>query len=210
MIGALRMVSAPAAEPLTLEEARLHLRLDATGSPATHPEDALVTALISAARHMAEHACYGRKFITQTWDYVLDTFPAGAILLPIGPVQSISFVKYVDANGDEQTLSSALYQSDLIGAPARVLPVLGETWPVTRQDTLNTVTVRVVVGYPGDGGSPEDLRANVPWDIKAALLLILGHLYENRREVVQGTTVTPLPLPWSAAAMLAPYRLPMV
>ncbi|MFK8861999.1 hypothetical protein, partial [Escherichia coli] len=68
------------AEPLALNEARLHLRIIAAADDATaHPDDALVTALIKAARQAAELET-GRKLGEQTFDVLLDAFPLGQSL----------------------------------------------------------------------------------------------------------------------------------
>lgn len=64
----LQLISPPAEEPLSLAEAKLHLRVDFSD------EDALISALISAARQAAE-TITARQLVTARWKYILDAFP---------------------------------------------------------------------------------------------------------------------------------------
>ena len=72
----------PAGEPLTLAEAKPHLRVD------LNDDDALITALISAAREQVEFLT-GQRLITQTWELEL---AAGerCMLEGLLPIQSLS------------------------------------------------------------------------------------------------------------------------
>lgn len=184
----LKLITAPAVEPVTLAEAKAQLR------KTTADEDALISSLIVAARNFAE-AYTGRAFITQTWDYVLDAFPCGLFELPKGPLQSVSSVKYLDSAGVEQTLAAAGYKVDALTDPGRIAPAYGQSWPTTRSEP-NAVTVRFVAGY-GDASA-------VPQAIKEALLLLISHLFENREAVAEGNFSA---LPLGFEPMLAFYRV---
>lgn len=192
----LALVTAPAVEPITLAEARLHLKLDATA------DDDLVTALITAVRERLDGSdgILGRALCTQTWDLLLDAFPGDAIKIPLPPLQFVESIKYVDTSGVLQTLSGSLYQvTGTSGfAPAKVWPAYGETWPSTR-DQPEAVRVRFTAGYLDDS-SPADTQAGVPQAIKAAIKLTLANLYEGRGD---GT----VEFPPQAATLLAPYRV---
>src|SRR3990172_9406936 len=107
---ALALVTAPATEPVTRTEAKVHLRIES----AVTADDTLIDRLIIVARQLGE-AHTGRAFITQTWDLKLDAFPAGRIRLPKAPLSSISSVTYLDTNGASQTWDSGDY---LVDAPA--------------------------------------------------------------------------------------------
>lgn len=203
----LSVVTPPATELMTLEEARLHLRLDAAGSPLEHPDDPLVTKLIKAARTHAENFTR-RVFINTELKYTIDRFPERtrydycdpdrqAIKLPVNPVRSITHLKYLDADGALQTLASADYQKDLESEPARLLHGTDDLWPAV-QEALNAVEVQFVAGY---GIAPSD----VPEGITAAVKLLLGHLYENREAVIVGTSA--VELPFAVETLLWPYRL---
>lgn len=161
---ALKLITAPTAEPVTLAEAKLHLRVDQAS------EDALINVLISAARESAEHITE-RALMPQTWELQLDAFPDAFRLLR-GPVISVTSVKYLDKNGTLQTLDSSQYQVDLTDdAGAWVLPAYGVEWPEARAD-INAARVRYQAGYAD--------AATVPAAIKSWILLMIGTLYENR------------------------------
>lgn len=183
-----KLVTAPATEPITLTEAKLYLRVDDT------TEDNLITALIVAARMQVEKRTY-RPLITQTWELILNSnevLEDSKIYLNKAPLTSITSVKYYDTNNTEQTLSSSFYQTSLNGNPAElVVTSLPQIY-----ERLDAVTIRFVAGYAN--------AAAVPQDIKQAMYFIIGHLYENRQQVVTGTQVNEMPL--SAEYLLEPYR----
>lgn len=191
---ALVLVTAPAAEPVTLTEAKAHLRVDVSS------DDTLITSLIVAAREHVE-SYTGRALISQTWDLFLDGFPDCEIELPRARVQSITSVTYTDANGDAQTWAAAKYQADSKSEPARLKPAYGESYPSTRADTFNTVTVRFVAGYGDDA-------ADVPQLIKNGMLFLIAHLYENR-EAVMGTSFQGFlaEAPLGVKALLYPFKV---
>lgn len=171
-----RVLTPPAAEPVSITEAKLHLRVDGTD------EDALITALIVAARAAAEHET-GRSLVTQTLRLTLDAFPAdGGIELLRGPVQSITQVQYVDAAGSTQTLSGSLYALDNASEYSShyLLPAYGSTWPATREQA-NAVWVDYVAGYGN--------AAAVPQAIKQWILLAVGDMYANRERSAEKPAV---------------------
>lgn len=192
---ALSLVTGPSIEPVTLEEAKRQCRIDET----TTDEDGLVSDLIVAATRYAERFTH-RRFISQVWDHRMDAPPGYAWESPIAPVLSIGSASYIDTDGATQTWSSALYQTDIpagpTAGPARLMPIYNGTWPQTR-DVLNAFTVRFTAGYG-------TTAASVPYDIKAAIKLLIGHLYANREAVNIGNIVTPLPL--GVESLLWPYK----
>lgn len=143
-------IVAPAVEPITLAEAKEHLRRDGD------VEDDLITSYIVAAREHVETFCRLR-LITQRVRLRMDCFPA-AITLPVWPVQSIHQVTYVDSAGAEQTLASTEYTLVQGRKPRIVVPAYQKVWPTT-QAHFNAVAVDVVCGF-GDAASavPEELR----------------------------------------------------
>lgn len=187
----LKLITGPAAEPITLTEAKLHLRVEHT------VDDDLITALIQAAREQAEHLT-GRSLITQTWAQVLDAFPAAEIELGRPPVASITSITYVDPNGDTQTMSSSDYSLDSTTTPGYVLPAATlAAWPNTL-DTANAVTVTFVSGY-GDA-------ADVPAAVKAWMKLHIGTLYKQREGIAAGVSVASLP-DMFVDRLLDPFRV---
>lgn len=169
------LITAPAEEPVTLSEAKLHLRVDHSA------DDTLITALIVAAREQAEHKT-GRVLVTQTWEQVLDAFPADEMRLDVPPVQSITSVKYLDEAGDEQTLDGAAYSLDAAKLPGWLFPA--SEWPAT-YDGANAVRVRMVCGYGA--------ASAVPATIKAWMLLHVGAGYRQREAFAQGAAPAELP-----------------
>lgn len=177
---AIKVITPLATEPVTLVEAKAHLRVVVTD------DDTLITAQISAAREFAEHYT-GRALAPQTLELALDTFPADGIELIRSPVTSITSIKYMDADGVEQTLATADYSLNDYGVTASVEPAADTEWPET-QDVANAVKVRYVAGY-----------TEIPKTVKAAMLLLIGHLYENRQE---GTAFKVEQLPLGVKALL--------
>lgn len=173
---ALKLIAPPAAEPVSLDEAKLQCRIDQT------VEDTLLAAWIAAAREAAEHMTQ-RAFITQTWEVALDAFPAAldepAISLPRPPVIAVVSVKYDDTDGAEQTLDPAAYLLDSYREPARLLLAEGAAWPATNGER-NSVRIRYTAGY-GDAAS------DVPQGIRSWMLVRVASLYKHREEVAGGT-----------------------
>lgn len=169
MAYSLALVTGPASEPVTLSEAKAHLKVEHSD------DDTLITSLIKAARGYCE--TYTRRaFITQTWDLFMDEFPPSSdepIFIHNPKLQSVTHVKYFDINNVEQTWAGANYQVDIATEPGRILPVDGTTWPAVKR-RMNAVNVRYVAGY----GAASD----VPQEIKQAMLLLIGDWYENRED----------------------------
>jgi uncharacterized phiE125 gp8 family phage protein len=197
-----RVTEQPASEPVSLEDARTHLRVTPYGSPLAHPDDDYITALIPTARNFCEEYLR-RGLATQTIQFGLDVFDDD-IAVPLQPVQSIESITYIDTAGAEQTLATSVYELDEYEGVIRLK--YGQRWPSTR-DQSNAVTVTAVVGYT-NGESPDSYP--VPAPIKAAMLLIIGNLYEHRtQDVVNGSQLNFNSLPMGVYSLLQPYRLGM-
>lgn len=205
----LQQIAPPGAEPVTLAEAKNHLRVDVTD------DDALITLLISAARRYAE-VYTGRSFITQQWRLVLDSFPGPsmigvpygvpfslpghAILLEKGNVQSVQSITYTAMDGTTATMPSTDYVVEAVSNPARITPVFGKIWPIPLPQ-IGAVQVNFTAGYgPAETDVPEGIRQ---W-----IMLRAGTLYENREEVaiLNRGKVEPLPF---VDTLLDPYRIVM-
>lgn len=201
MSWSVQTVTPPAGLPVTLEEAKLHLRLPLE-FPAEQQtvEDELIRRLIAAATQDAE-LYQGRAYITRTLRLNLDRFPAGngPIYLPFPPVKQVLSVEYTDAAGQQHTLPATDYVADLAAAPARLVPAPDKGWPLTSLRPVAGVTVTYVAGY---GEDPQD----VPENIRSAILLLVGHLYEHR-EAVYSDRGTPTELPLGVTYLLAKDRV---
>ncbi len=183
----LTLITGPAVEPLSLAEAKAHLRV-------TVPDhDAIIAGHILAARRYAEGYMRG-ALITQTWDYTVDNswpyqrveyghcFAAyvSRIELPLGPVQSVTSVSYLDENGATQTLSGSLYTLHKDRPVAFIAKAYNADWPAVR-NVPAAITIRFVCGY---------LPEAVPDDLRAALLMHVELLFDrntNQRELLEGS-----------------------
>ncbi len=193
----LKLVTHPAVEPVTLDEAKAHLRLD------SNADDAYVSALIAAARERAE-LFLRRALITQTFEYTLDGFPASpsfifstsVIDLPRPPLQAVESIKYIDTAGAEQTLAPESYVIDASSNEiGRIALAWTQYWPITRC-SINSVVIRFLAGY---GDAPEE----VPQVIRQGILIEISNLYENREDIVVGQNIAMLSL---SERLLWPYR----
>lgn len=191
--------TAPTTEPISLEEAKLHLRVATDQTD----EDELIASLVVAAREHIE-TYTNRALITQTWYWKADAFPYwnAPIVLPRPPLSSITSVSYVDANGSTQTWAagSSGYQLVKPTGPkaqyATIWPSYQQIYPVTRYQP-EAVTIEYVCGYGNE--------TNVPESIKHAMKLLIGHLYENREAVT--LDASPVELPLAIPALLGSYTV---
>ncbi|KZY05265.1 hypothetical protein A3721_15150 [Sulfitobacter sp. HI0023] len=182
------MNTAPAETPVSLAEAKAHLRVE----PEVTAEDGLITGLVAAATaHLDGRAgILGRCIVTQTWVQKYDHWHR-IMRLPFPDVQSVA-VSYVDLDGAAQTVAPGLYtiQEDAIGGYVRFEDAFAR--PSIGPDVTG-VSITFDAGF--------GVASNVPSAIKAAILLHIGTLYEYRETMADGVQ------PTNAHEMLiAPYR----
>lgn len=168
-----RLITPPATNPVSLAEACVFLRRE------VGEDDARINALIAAATSFLDGAngMLGRCLVSQTWELVLDEF-SSAIRLPLGPVSSVTSVKYLDTAGAEQTVSTDDYSTDLVSDPQWIVLNADSSWP-TVMDAVNAVTIRFVAGY-----------STVPEVIKQAILFLVSAMYSNGGAVPDDTWKT--------------------
>lgn len=167
------LVSGPSVEPISLAEAKLHLREDGGGQ-----DDLIEDVLIPAARRWVEDYTW-RALITQTWDFTFRRFPSGReIPVPLAPLQSVTSVTYFDTDNASQTVSSSDYIVDTSEEPGSIHLLETASWPST-YTRPSAVTVRAVVGFGAAGTA-------VPETYLQAMRLLLGTWYENRESVLVG------------------------
>lgn len=184
------LTSGPATEPVTVAEAKAHLRVDGTD------EDALIASLILTSRLHIE-AALGLALVTQSWRLTLDAWPQrGVIEVPLRPLQSVAAVRVRDAAGVATTIPLDSYFVDTASMPPRVAPV-GAGWPAAGR-ALAGVEVDLVAGYGGSASS-------VPASIKQALLLLVAHWYEHRDPIEIGSSTTRIPA--AVSDLLAPFKV---
>ena len=186
-----------ATEPISLEEAMQHLRIEAYGYPQKHPDEDYILSLITSAREWCER--YTQKALaTQTITVKLTEF-SNKMVMPIGPMQSVSSIKYLDRNNALQTLATNNYYVDTYSNSILLEP--GSTFPAVSLRE-NSIVIEYIAGYAG---------TNVlPTPIKSAMLLLIGSGYENRQEdYAASTKVTFNSLPMGVYNLLQPYRVAM-
>lgn len=205
---AFKLTIGPLLEPVSITEAKAHLRIDSDA------EDALISALIKAARKKCEEFTE-RSFITQTWDLWMDGFPAkrkqerwwdgtreGAINdlletkkdLPLfrGPLQSVTTLTTYDTDDSASVFASSKYFVDTISENGRISLNFGESWPISLR-SHNAVNVTYVAGYG-------DTSSFVPEDIRLAIKMFLNFFYENRGCEDQD-------IPKAIKILLMPYKI---
>lgn len=184
----LSLITAPASEPVSLTEAKLQCHVDSSA------EDALLTALIVAARQHVEETT-SRALITQTREIRLDAWPL-LLYLPRPPAISITSVTYTDDAGVTATLSASAYALRTGTEPGCVL-FDGTLLPTVTLADMAGVKVRYDCGYGASASS-------VPKPLFQAMLLLIAHWYTNREAVAAGNLA---PLPMAVDALLAPFRV---
>ena len=180
---------------LTLTRAKLHLRLAITeeDAEAYTDEDAIIQGLIDSAYRHAEHYTQA-ALLSRTETLVLDAFPVGSgkIELPWAPVDAIESLEYIDPDGNGQPLDAQALRLDTRPIYPTLAPQWGTEWPRTT-DEPECITITVTVGY-----------AQTPPDIEVALLLLIGHWYENRESVSSSGHQE---VPMGVDMLLAPHRI---
>ncbi len=187
---ALVLTSGPAVEPVTVAEAKAHLRVDAT------EEDTLIASLILTSRLHIE-AALGLALITQSWRTLLDAWGAeAAIELPLRPLQTVDAVRVLPAEGAAVVIAPTSYVVDTASAPPR-LERTGMIWPHPGK-VANGIEIDFTAGFG-------DAAADVPAPLRQALLLLVAHWYERREPIEVGSAETAVP--GSVSELLAPFRM---
>lgn len=181
------------AEPITLAQAKAHLRV------VVADDDAYISGLIMAARQMAE----GRlnRTIVQRRRAVRFSGWGDRMRLLKPPVISVDSIGYVDDTGGEMMLDASRYYLGVVedeeesGLPEIELRA-GEAFPYLDR-RAKPITVYYTAGYPV-GGVPQPI---IQW-----MLLSIGTMYDNRATVVNGVSTAALPDDF-ARWLLQPYMV---
>lgn len=203
-----RLIAGPANEPVTLTEAKLHCRVDEAA------DDALITALIVAARQAVESAT-GRRLITQTWRASFDAWPAKSsdawwdgvreasfssimhasseVSLPFPPLQSVASIKTISDEDAETVYAASNYYVDISSEPGRVVLRKSAAPPIAGR-AANGIEIEFVCGY----------GATAPQALKQACLMLIAHWYENREAVADGAMGS---IPMGYEAIIGPYKV---
>ncbi len=211
----LRLVAPPQSEPITLADAKAHLRVE------TSLDDVLIGAQLRAARGACEQYM-SRALVQQTWKLILDRFPYAEQRLRLyrPPFLSLGQVRYIDIDQTWHTLDPTFTRIIQDNDVAWLVPSdITLWWPYPINPSSGSVEITFTAGYydglqtpaptvenpnptpvPTDG----DPTNKVPAEIKAAILLVLGDLYTNREDTIVGTSAVTIPR--SAEALMSPYR----
>jgi uncharacterized phiE125 gp8 family phage protein len=160
----IKLKTAPADFPIEFEEVKTHLRIDGTD------EDDYIQALIIAATKYCENF-QRRAYVTQTWELWIDEWPE-YFSIPLPPLVSVTSIDYYNTSDVKATVSSADYFVDTKSEPGRIVLNYSKSWPSTTLRPTNGICVTYICGY--------GYSDNVPQNIKQAILLLIGHWFENR------------------------------
>lgn len=180
----LKLITAPTTEPISLAEVKSQLRIDST------TEDTYLGTLITAAREYCE-MFQNRAYITQIWELTLDGWPCFPLKIPMPPLINVTSIKYFDTTDVETLWVDTNYYVDTDSEPGRIGLGYSIVLPTTTLRSLNAIKIQYVAGY----GAADD----VPQRTKQAILLLIGHMYENRE------TVSPVDLkeiPFAVSSLL--------
>lgn len=216
----LTLKTAPLVEPISLAEAKAHLRVD------FDDDDAVIQSMIRGARSKLEWV-YNVSFLTQSLVLGLDrfvqpgtpvpsygvpnvgtfgwgpgglnrwgwTYPSWSVIELRPPLQSITSIKYTDPSGNPQTLDPLVYAIDK-SWPGRVFPNVNKIWPVTAL-LPGAIQIEFISGHTGPSLVPDNMRS--------AVQLTIGALYENREQYVIGTRLVAVELPEGVADLMGAY-----
>ncbi|CAB3688462.1 hypothetical protein LMG24238_02987 [Paraburkholderia sediminicola] len=217
-VGLSRIAGEAVNEPISLDDAKLHLRVDGT------VDDELIGSMITSARTSCEWRMQ-RSILPQSWALTQSSFrhpwveqhghlhhglifnPAwyrarchgypDSIVLPHPPIRSVASVAYLNTAMQRITLDPSAYRLAIVGEKLAMLRPVGSPWPQTAREP-DAVIVTYAAGW--------DDPAQIPAPIISWIKLRLGALYENREEYAAGQ---PIPELGFADGLLDPYSIPV-
>jgi uncharacterized phiE125 gp8 family phage protein len=108
------------------------------------------------------------------------------------PAATITSIVYTNSAGTAATWSATEYQLDATGFVGRLSPAYGYSWPSETLRELAGITITYTAGYGATA-------ASVPEEIRHAIMMLVGELYENRED---SDKMESFEMPWSVKALL--------
>ena len=211
-IGVYELVTAPAAEPVTLAELKEQAHIDGSA------EDAYLSALITAARELVERVT-GRLIITQTWRLTLDNWPGadheewwdgvregpitlldgGWVELRKSPIAAITSVVTKDESDTETTWAATnYYLAKQPNGYGRLTRKTGSVWPIVVNRFAGAIVITFTAGYGAAASA-------VPMALRHAIKMCAAHWYEHREPASACASATLMPL--GLGTIIASYRV---
>jgi uncharacterized phiE125 gp8 family phage protein len=202
-----KVIIPPAEEPLTIDECRSHLEALPYGDSDSSDDmdDTMILGWLAAAREHCENFL-GLSLAERVLEIALDESPTEAVELPFGPVLEILSVTVgggeasssSSSSSDAETVDPSAYLLDDFSMPNRL--VVRSAWPASGGPLGVRITYRAGYGR----ADATDTEQPLPATFRAAILLVLGHLFAHREEATE-KALTALPLGFEA--LLRPSRV---
>ncbi len=174
------------AEVISLDEARKHCRIIGTD------DDDALRIYIEAARNYVE-GLSANALVEGTYTFYFDTSESHYhIYKPIVSITTFEYKIVTNTGSYGGSLSGSDYHMDT----EQGLITLNDSTMTDLYAQSNAIKITAVAGQPNIG--------IIKGDIKLAMLLLIGHWFENREESIVGTIVAKIPM--GAKDLLAPYR----
>lgn len=180
----------PAAEPITVDQAKEFVSIDAGEAEF----DTLLTSFIAAARGYLQSVT-GTRLVEQTVELQADSW-SDLAHLPIGPVTDIASIKYDDVDGIEQTLAAAVYELTGAGLERGIRLKVGQSWPTDKRGVSGAIRVALTVGYE-----------TLPPELETALLLMVSDQFAFRESGVIGTVAAVVRSSMQVDGLIANHRI---
>lgn len=182
--GRVSVVTPPATLPLSLQDAKLHLRVDHDA------DDAHITDAIGAAVGELDSpkGWLGRALITRTLRLTFDGYPPPLVYLPGPPTTAISTI-HVRNSADEivkvydsaDSTDEIGLQYDLTAEPALLWPSESIGWPTDIKGGVDSMRIEYVSGYANADEIPEVITQ---W-----LKIRTADYYRDRESTVLGLSL---------------------
>jgi len=182
-MNGLTLITAPTAQPISLEEVKEHLRIVVTDATQDNYLGDIQDSAVDQFQSDAEY-----QVMTATYKLTLPDFINDYIDIPLIPVTSITQVLYYL---DQSTTSTLAENTDFYKVVTdryvRLYPF--SSWPSVG-DRADAVQITFVAGY--------STQSQVPARLLHGLKFLLGHYHENRQSVVVGPNVQKIPESYEA------------